>query len=322
MKNISFHALIILSCILPVNGFSQIHRLSVSFSNDSILIGQQTDLVIQLAKDKNVNVIFPLFADTLLSELEIISNSEIDTMLSGKDIILTQKYHVTAFDSGSFTIPSIPFPVHFSGIKDTIHSLPVSLRVDRPEITPNSSFRDIKPAINTPVNFKEALPYILGGLVVILLAILAIFFFRKFFYKKKITDTLITEIPPYILALEELQKLRSEKGWEKLSIKDYYTQLSGIVRTYIENQFAINALESTTCEILKRFEKVYGKNRDIKNKLEELLQLSDLVKFAKEIPTPDMNLKNLDKAILFVELTKPVTTEKHEENEITKPENE
>ena len=76
------------------------------------------------------------------------------------------------------------------------------------------------------------------------------------------------------------------------------------------------ALESTTYEILRDFEKSYGRNPLITTKLEDLLQLSDLVKFAKEAPSSELNINNLDKAIEFVELTKPGVSEEpaREEN--------
>ncbi len=309
MKNRCLYIIIILSSLISAAGFSQIRQLSVSASNDSILIGQQTELTIRAVKDKKVHVGFPLLTDTLLTKIEIISKTHIDTVLSGKDVVLSQKLYITAFDSGTFTIPPMPFSIEFNEIRDTIYSLPVLLRVDLPEIDPAAGFRDIKPPVNTPVNLREALPYILVALVLILITVSVIIIVKKLRSKNINAGPDIPKVPPYIIALDELQHLRAEKAWEKLSIKDYYTRLSGIVRIYLENQFVINALESTTIEILNNFERAFGKNKDIKTKLEELLQLSDLVKFAKEMPTPDMNLKNLDKAILFVELTKPAISD-------------
>ena len=105
-------------------------------------------------------------------------------------------------------------------------------------------------------------------------------------------------------------------------MKEYYTILSGIVRKYLEDQFEILAMELTTYEILTDFEKSFGKNPDIRIKLEELLQLSDLVKFAKEAPSTERNINNLDKAIEFVELTKPdIQKDQEKEDELNKKEN-
>jgi len=305
-----------------MSGYGQIQHLSVTATKDSILIGEQTEIHIRLIKDKNVTVNFPHFRDTIVNGIEILSISGIDTVQSGKDLILSQILHVTSFDSGQYVIPPFHFPIEFSGIKDTVYSIPLVLNISMPEIDPASDFRDIKPVINTPVNLREALPFIAGGLLILLLAFASYFFYRKYMNKRRGVISNIPDVPAYIIALEELQKLHIEKAWEKWSIKDYYTKLSGIVRTYIENQFGINALESTTVEILKNFQKVYGKDRDIKAKLEELLQLSDLVKFAKETPFADLNLKNLDKAVLFVELTKPAAVSEEKENETDKKKNE
>lgn len=287
---------------------SQVVKLSAGFDKDSLMIGEQTRFTIRVVKEKSVRVFLPMLTDTIARNVEILHRSEIDTLFSGDEIILTQSYLVTAFDTGYMRIPPFPVSFQFGDVQDTIFSRPLSLYITKPEVDINSDFRDIKAPVNTPLGFREIMPYAgvsIFGLVVLVALVLLL---RRIFRKKKLVEKEKPGLPPYLIALQELQKMLNEKSWEKETIKEYYTRLSGIVRTYLEDQFGFPAMESTTSEIVSAFEKVYGKNADLKSKLEDLLQLSDLVKFAKGSPLPDENKQNIDKAMFFVEMTKPDET--------------
>ncbi len=319
IKNIFIYTILVINnLVIPSLVSAQVAELSVSVNKDTILIGESVDLEIRIIKNKNANVSFPALKDTIIKGIEILNISAIDTIQMGDEQILRQKILITGFDSGYFNIPSFNFPVELNNVKDTISSVPVSLQINLPEIDSGADFRDIKPAINTPVNFREALPYILIGLGIIILFFLSYYFILKNRKKHSGIIDKTPSVPAYIIALDQLQQLRIQKTWESKNIKEYYTKLSGIVRTYLENQFSINALELTTLEILMDFELLYGKDNEIKSKLEELLELSDLVKFAKEAPSSVKNLENLDKATVFVELTqqKIQTEENNSESDL------
>lgn len=304
------------------NAGAQIAELSVTLSRDSILIGEPTELEIRVVKNKDVSVVFPSLTDTIVKGIEVLYAGATDTIRMGDEQILSRKITVTGFDSGSYYIPSFRFLVEINDVKDTIQSVPAQLHIKLPEIDQEAEFRDIKPTINTPLNFKEAFPYIIAGLGIILIIFLIVYFIHKYRKKRSGFVEKIPDVPAYITALDQLQQLRIQKAWETKNIKEYYTKLSGIVRTYLENQFGVKALELTTFEILMDFELLYGKNQEIKSKLEELLELSDLVKFAKEAPSSARNLENLDKATLFVELTKPDVQKISEELQTSELQNE
>jgi hypothetical protein len=131
------------------------------------------------------------------------------------------------------------------------------------------------------------------------------------------------KLPPHVIALQELDKLKNEELWQHEKVKDYYTRLTDIVRVYIEDRFTISAMEQTTFEILTSFnikeEQIEKKSFD---ELKEILEVSDLVKFAKFTPLPDENHMMLSNAYLFVketavetvtELSKPVEIRGKEE---------
>jgi hypothetical protein len=111
--------------------------------------------------------------------------------------------------------------------------------------------------------------------------------------------------PAHIIAFRALDKLKEEKIWEKGEVKEFYSCLTEITRTYIERQYGIPAMESTTEEILRAFRKTNPDDNLLDEILKELLELADLVKFAKETPLPVFNQTNLNNAYIFVQKTYP-----------------
>jgi len=108
-----------------------------------------------------------------------------------------------------------------------------------------------------------------------------------------------------------LGQLEAEKLWQKGEIKLYHSKLTEIIREYIEYRFHVLALESTTEEILERFKE--GQiNDELFDKLRTMLELADLVKFARQRPLPDEHTKSMELAHEFVRATrlKPVENNK------------
>ena len=145
----------------------------------------------------------------------------------------------------------------------------------------------------------------------ILLALLVIFaiywFIRRFIQNKKLipTDELEPELPAHVIALEMLDAIKNEKRWERGEAKIYYTELTEVLRIYIEKRYKLNAMESTSEEILALLKNI-GINREIISSLKTLLNLSDLVKFAKWEPMLDDYLKSSSIAYSFVNETKEI----------------
>ena len=103
--------------------------------------------------------------------------------------------------------------------------------------------------------------------------------------------------------------LSGEKLWQQDRIKEYYTRLTGIIRSYMFRRFGIPAMEMTTYEILDQWERKGMHRDDLKDRLRELLGLADLVKFAREKPLPSFNEANLNHAYEFVKKTMQVRLE-------------
>ena len=104
-----------------------------------------------------------------------------------------------------------------------------------------------------------------------------------------IEKEIIPALPPYEEAIERLQKLDNKLLWQNNEVKKYYSELTEIVRAYIERELKIPALEITTYELVETLSdfnqaKTIDTSRETIKKLRALLSEADLVKFAKSKP--------------------------------------
>ena len=93
--------------------------------------------------------------------------------------------------------------------------------------------------------------------------------------------------------------------------KEYYTTLTDILRVYLQDRFAINAVEMTTTQITAALN-VNPETKSHKQMIRQILEVADFVKFAKVRPMPEDNVRSFNYALQFVEDTKVIP---HSENE-------
>jgi hypothetical protein len=257
--------------------FSQ--KVSVASDTTNIRIGEQ--FLFQILVKDTANVIFPEKLENLTS-LEIVENIKIDTFKNS----LIKKYLMTGFDSGAFYIPSQQiFIKNRAFITDSILINVATIAID----TTKQKMFPIKAIQSEPLVYDDFKPYIIWLLLALLL-IGAVIYYLVTRKKPTITEEEgIAALAPFEEAIEKLQELDTKLLWQNNEIKKYYSELTEIVRAYIEKELKIPALEITTHElvaILSDFNKI--KTIDISKetikKLNALLQEADLVKFAKSTP--------------------------------------
>ncbi|HJX71168.1 MAG TPA: hypothetical protein VJ346_04430, partial [Bacteroidales bacterium] len=305
MKKISY--LICLTVLLAtINGFAQIMTVQARLDTNEIMIGDQVSYEIEVRRNRNDVVIFPEFKEKLTDEIEIVSKSPVDSFWSKKDkkYILRQKLLLTAFDSGLCYVPPLEFLLIGQHNKDTIRTTSSYLEVHPFPLDTTGTIRDIKDIEKAPVSFGEVYPYLL----IIIFAGLLVWFIIYYLRKKEKNQPLIgrpkIEEPSHVIALRELERLKSAKLWQRKETKLYYSQLTEIIRRYIEGRFGIMAMEQTTDEILIEFEGQEILSEEDFKILREMLCLADLVKFAKAEPLPDENETQFENACTFVNHTK------------------
>jgi hypothetical protein len=306
-----------------VNG----QRVKVTATLDSlrILIGDQINLKLEVEKPAAMKVDFPQIADSLAGKIEILKRSPVDTVKMKGDIQkLVSNLLITCFDSGQYRIPPFKFNIQEPGKNDSLFTNWLVLNVMTFKIDTTKGPTDIKPPFDAPLTLKEVTPYILGIILIGALLFLILYSIKR---KKKNQPLFMKPAKPkepaHLVALRELDRIREEKIWQKEKIKEYYSEVTEVLRVYIEDRFGIPAMEQTSGEILTSF----GENRNLvgdktKQYLVKILPLADLVKFAKYFPLPDDHSIVLSNAYLFVNETKPEEEKKPEiqDNETNKGE--
>ncbi|HNW97874.1 MAG TPA: hypothetical protein PKK00_05635 [Bacteroidales bacterium] len=290
------------------SGLAQDVKASAKLDSNKILIGDQVKMKLQLSFPSKTLVVWPELNDSLSGKIEIIQKSKIDTVKGTNNLTLNQVYTLSAYDSGSFYIPQISFKYKNTGDTGfaTILTDSILLNVNTIAVDTTKAIKDIKGPLDVPFNWKALIPYVAGGIALVAIIVLLIYYFQK---KKKggkfFIDFSKPPLPAHEIALLALEELKNKKLWQNNKVKEYYTELSDIIRIYIEKRFSVNAMEMTSDEIISTFRSIDIAN-DLKDKLRQLFILSDLVKFAKANPLPNEHDLNFLNAQSFVKDTIPV----------------
>jgi hypothetical protein len=292
--------------------FAQDVTVSATLDSSKIRIGEQVKLdlyVTYSAKQNNLKIQWPGIGDTITGKVEVVSVSAIDTTLPNQTnstkIFQHQQITISAYDSGFFSIPGFKFVVNGDSAK-ALYTESFLLEVHTvPTDTSATKLKDIKPPFEEKFNWRWYKAQIYGGIALLLLIIIVIIITV---YITKRRSMLVIEpekpkIPAHVTALSTLEKIKSEQIWKEEKIKEYYSSISEAVRLYIEERFNVNALESTTDEIMIAFRSQVIDPLS-KEKLQQLLMLSDLVKFAKQFPIENEHMFTLQNAFDFVNGTK------------------
>ena len=282
---------------------------------DSIMIGDQIIYELGINIPEGFVVAWPSLNDTISKNIEIIDQQDIDTSFKENTLILNRRLTITSFDSGYFKIPSYVFKFRHQG--DTVQyeaKTPEQyLNVYTPAVDTSQVFKAIKGPMAEPYTFREIFPWVLLGLAVILIAFGIFWYVRKRKKKKPLFAAKPKpKLPPHVVAIDKLEKLRDAKIWQQGKVKEYYTQLTDIVREYLEGRYGFDAPEMTTEEIFDELNALKV-DKAHTSKLKETLSLADLVKFAKAKPTPLENDVSLNNCVGFVQETKQVPVLKEDQ---------
>jgi hypothetical protein len=291
-------------------------KATASLDSANILIGDQVKLFLEIDHPKNVEVQFPAVPDTITDLIEIISKSAVDTFELDDEKFMKQiqSYTITCFDSGSYRIPPYWFKIDADGNIDSVPSNGVSLHVYSMEIDTTQGPTDIKMPYGAPLTLKEVTPYILGVILIGAIIFLILYSIKRKKNNKPIfTRPQKPKEPAHIIAIRELDRIKTEKVWQKGKTKQYYSEVTDALRTYIEDRFEIRAMEQTSDETIESFriQKDLLNEKNFSN-LSQILKLADLVKFAKYQPLPDDDNLSLVNAYFFVNDTKKEESKKVE----------
>jgi LPXTG-motif cell wall-anchored protein len=288
--------------------FSQDVKVSANLDTNAILIGDQVNMSISITFSAQYRVKWPVIGDSILGHIKVLSRTSIDTVKS-KDkstVKLVQRFVLTTFDSGFYAIPPVKFYTLKPPDTSTImyQTDPVFLNVHTLKVDTTQAIKPIKGPMKVPISFSELIPWILTGIGIIILILLGFYYLRK---RKKAEPIFQLKprikLQPHEIAFMELEKLRIKKLWQNGKIKEYHSELTEILRKYIEGRFSIMALEMTSEEIMEALKLNTQLTHPGSTELKRILEMADLVKFAKAQPLPAEHEACLADSINFINET-------------------
>ncbi|MBP3299748.1 MAG: hypothetical protein J6L73_08755 [Muribaculaceae bacterium] len=284
-----------------------------------IVMGQKTDLHLEVVKDRKIPGHFPMFSDE--SELPYVTLNG-DTIELSKDFRSdtvdlgsgrTQiNYHIPlqAFDSGFYSLP----PLKYVAGSDTVESNRVAIKVIPVNATAKTEIAGMTDVAEPEgKSFWDKIPdviYDYWWLILLILALVGglVYFYFKYGKKGGFKLRTQTALPPYEEAVNALKRLKSKQLWQQGADDQYFTELTDILRRYISRRFGVAAPEMTSTQFLEEAssnEKLAPYRQDLK----ELLEIADFVKFANAKSLPDENERAYSVASRFVETTRPTREE-------------
>jgi hypothetical protein len=277
--------ILVVLLLLGFQGFSQ-SKPSIRIQVDTtyIRIGEQIQWQVSVEIDSTDQVIFP--EGQTFSPLETVEAYVTDTTRKKDRFTLQKIYALTQFDSGSYKLPKQR--IEINGIGYFTDSLQINVETI-PVDTLAQKMYDIKPLIAVEKTNPDWWKYLLIGILV--LAILGGLFYWFVLRKKPMSEKEKEALlPPYDRALLELKRLENSKYLIQDEFKEYYSELTDIVRSYLEEDAQISAMESTTGQLIDKLELLSDSGeleleKETIDQFKNILQTADLVKFAKSKPS-------------------------------------
>jgi len=281
-------------------------QVDVKLDSLQMFIGQQMDLTLSVTLDAKQKLQMPDIKKgmELIPDIEVVEVGKLDTALlnEGKRMTVSQAYTITAWDSAFYYLPPMQVMVDTTLYESKSLALKVyTVDVDTLNLDQFFPPNDI---MELPFLWEEWRMVMIGGvLLLLMLACIGILIYHvmhgkpivRFIRRKK-------KLPPHQVAMNEIERIKSERKWAEEDSKEYYTLLTDTLRNYIRDRYGFNAMEMTSGEIIERL--ISENNEEALDELREIFRTADLVKFAKYSTLINENDANLVSAIEYVNQTK------------------
>ncbi|TRX23846.1 hypothetical protein FNW25_05185 [Flavobacterium franklandianum] len=304
---------ILLYFLFTTSVFAQQKQVTTSIDTTKNKIGAEFKLTLKTNVDTLSRVVFPNLKN--FGSLEVIQSYPIDTIRKNDRYELIKKYGLTQFDSGKYTIPRVKILINNKVfLSDSLKVEVANVQVD----TLKQKMYDIKDIVPANEGIGDWWKYLLGLVLIAGIGALIYWYIKK--RQKQKTEEEIYKTP-IEKATSLLNNLEKKELWQHGEVKEYYSQLTDIVRNYIEEAIEIPAMESTTSELIEGL-KIASQKKKMKLSKETIdslfmvLKQADLVKFAKSKPmdfeiTEDR--KKIERAIVTLDKAIPIVVENADE---------
>ena len=310
-------AAVVVALLSPSAAVAQ--KVKAALDSNVIELASQAKLTITATARIGDKVTPPTFKNNLIvPTLEVVSTPKPDTIVgTQQDITYQFHYMITSFEDSTYTIPPVGVVIN----KDSAFTEPLTITftlLQGIDSTFTSSIDttkiikvfDIKGVKDTPWTFAEFWArfgnIILIVLLVALVASAITYVIIRHHRNKPIIPFSKPKEPAEKVAMRRLQELKQKQLCEAGKTKQYYSDLTEILKVYISDRYGESVMESTSAETLVTFGRHTGKSDDAFKSLAAIFDIADYVKFAKMEPLPDENARCMTYAFDIVELTKPV----------------
>lgn len=261
---------------------------------NSFLVGEQTELLYEVKGIKKTDKLSFVPQQKQIKGakgVEIIGQFQDTLITSRKGFTWQGSYTITAWDSGNVTIPATTIRVN-----DSVLNLnAINLFIKTPKIKEGKGLYDIKEGFeevpsSTSLFFQKYWVWFISGLLLIVGFIL---YFK--FRKKKVQSTPEISLSLKEATLLEMDNLFAKRLWEQEGLKEYYFQLSLILRNYLGKRYTLSFMDKTSYQI----ELLLGQlnvHQDLQREINWMLNQADLVKFAKSSPDISEVMQSIQRA--------------------------
>ncbi len=285
-------------------------ELTVSVDTNYTTIGMPIDYLIHVKSPKNKIIKFSSWSSE--DPIEIRSSDFDDSKYNSSRSFnrnYSGKIQIVFWDTGKVVIPGYKIDIlnpdssfsHFM-ISDSMIVNVISITEKDPTLL--SSAGQIMP-IKDPVPVKIPLPWTDIILIILMISIIIGIFIV---YNKRIKSKIDFEKRavyleyPDVVAMDNLEKLVNIKLDDEDKIKEFYVQLSYILREYTENSLFIKTLEMTTEEIKSNRELLPYSDNCIESYL-NILSTADMAKYARHFNDQDQCTSDLISSKNFIQDT-------------------
>jgi len=281
--------------------------LRLKVDRKEITIAERITLLIEVDADEDMEVELPRFGEKL-EEFGIVDyHTPQPRMIADGRVRTSRSYTLEPFLSGEYRIP--PMKVSFrekdaqDEVQHEIESEEITVNVTSllPEDLEDLQIADIIAPLSLPRPPRRWLFPVLFAVAVAAAAVTALALYLR---RRRPPEALALARSAHEIAYERLAALLELDLIEQGRVKEFYNGVSGILRHYIENRFALRAPEMTTEQFLVDIGATSSLDAAHKELLREFLLHCDLVKFAEFAPTTADIQRTFDSSKSFIEATK------------------
>jgi len=288
----------LLSVVTGTVAFGQQAGVSARTDSMNYRIGDWIDLHVDGTVTAEVDTIAPAVKDSI-GGFQILN-------IERNGVKPSWTLRLMTIDTGNVFIPPVPFDYRVKG--DTVvhraYTNSIYLSISGVTVDAKGDIKDIKGPVSAPWVFEDFLPYLIA------LILLGAAGYGYYYYRRKQREKLAAYVPPkpkiapHTAALFALRELEDKKLWQSGKVKQYYSEVTGIIRTFFEGRWNFIALELTSDEILQHMKRI-PESEGIWKEMQSFFVTADLVKFAKYVPSPEDNESELRWAYEIVRAMTP-----------------